>query len=250
MWTQTLAQVLCRGGWATAFAMSVAACSVVTYQPVSGLSRPTAISAERRNFEGRRMVLRCLPGGYLDPRDTQRLCARVQALFAGQGAEVQMALTRAGTELGGPPAQAGAVDLVLELRSRLLHEERNVWLSILSGLSLTLIPAISSFSFAQDVVVLDADGFQLASETLEGRFVTYFGAGVWSVNKVLDLLVREEDEHLTGDTAKTDFSKDFYRQLSQIALNAHLRARVMRAFDEPPRPNAPPRPPLSSAAPR
>lgn len=215
-----------------ALSAPAAGCSVVTYHPVSGLQRPTAISVETSNLSGTRMLVRCLPSEALQQKAAQRLCERVRTLFANQGADVHTTMSRS-------PAQDEAAakderpDLVVEMRARLLHVDRHPWLAILSGLTLTLIPSIGGFTFAQDVVVLDGDGFQLASETLQGRFVSYFGVGVWAVNKTLDLLVRPDEEELTGDAAHRDFSADFYRQMSQVAFNARMRAQVMRAFEPP-----------------
>jgi hypothetical protein len=101
-------------------------------------------------------------------------------------------------------------------------------------MTLTLVPAITEFTFAQEVTILDSSGFQLASDTLQGRFVRYCGVGLWAVNSALDLLVRSDAEELTGDAPKKDFSRDFHGQLSQLAFNARMRSLVMRGFEEPP----------------
>jgi hypothetical protein len=121
-------------------------------------------------------------------------------------------------------------DLTIEVRSRLLHQGNNKLLLILSVATLTLVPTISEFTFAQEVTIRDRDGFVLAADTMQGRFLHYFGLGIWGVNAALDFLVRDKDEQITGGQAQREFSQDFYRQISQLAFDAHMRARVLRGF--------------------
>lgn len=220
-------------------AMLASGC-VTVYQPLVSLQRPVAVDPQLANFEGQRVLVRCIPGDYLQPSDAVQLCRSVRTLFANQGAQVDVEVPRPGAsaldEQEGPKA-----DLIIDLKARLVHEENNGLLWTLSGLTFTLVPAITEFTFAQEVTILDSSGFQLASDTLQGRFVRYFGAGLWAVNGVLDLFVRSDAEDLTGDAAKKDFSRDFYGQLSQLAFNARMRSWVMRGFEEPPRaPASPP----------
>lgn len=205
---------------------------VTVYQPLVSLQRPVAVDPQLANFEGQRMLVRCIPGDYLQPGDADQLCRNVRSLFTKQGAQVEVEVPRPGAsardEQGGPKA-----DLIIHLKARLVHEENSAILWTLSGLTLTLVPAITEFTFAQDVTILDSSGFQLASATLQGRFVRYCGIGLWAVNSALDLLVRPEAEELTGDAPKKDFSRDFHGQLSQLAFNARMRSSVMRGFEEP-----------------
>jgi hypothetical protein len=70
----------------------------------------------------------------------------------------------------------------------------------------------------------------LASDSLQGRFINYFGFGIWAVNSTLDFLVRSPEEKLTGKQANQEFSRDFYRQISQLAFDAHMRSLVLRGF--------------------
>ncbi|HVG63319.1 MAG TPA: hypothetical protein VNA24_32440 [Hyalangium sp.] len=207
---------------------------VTVYQPLVSLQRPVVVDPRIANFEGQRMLVRCIPGDYLEPGDADQLCRNVRSLFTKQGAQVEVEVPRAGMsargEQDGPKA-----DLIIDLRARLVHEESSALMGVVSGLTLTLVPSISEFTFAQDVTIRDSSGFQLASDTLQGRFIRYNGIGVWAVNSALDLLVRSDEEELTGDAPKKDFSRDFHRQLSQLAFNAHMRSWVMRGFEEPPR---------------
>jgi hypothetical protein len=70
--------------------------------------------------------------------------------------------------------------------------------------------------------------------------VKYFGFGVWAVNGALDFLVRADDEKLTGKQAEQEFTRDYYRQVSQLTFDAHMRSLVLRGFQpEPARPSPP-----------
>ncbi|MDY7226590.1 hypothetical protein [Hyalangium rubrum] len=207
---------------------------VTVYQPLVSLQRPVVVDPRVANFEGQRMLVRCIPGDYLQPDDAEQLCRNVRSLFANQGAEVEVEVPRAGRstrdDQGGKKP-----DLIIDLKARLVHEENSALLWALSGLTLTLVPAITESTFSQEITIRDSSGFLLASDTLQGRFVRYCGVGLWAVNGTLDLLVRSDEEDLTGDAPKKDFSKDFHGQLSQLAFNARMRSWVMRGFEEPPR---------------
>jgi len=214
----------------TLLAMLCSGC-VTVYQPLVSLQRPVVVDPRVANFEGQRILVRCIPGDYLKPTDALQLCRNVRSLFTHQGAQVETEVPRpgsAGDEEGGPKA-----DLIIDLRARLVHEESSALLSVASVMTFTLVPSISEFTFAQDVTIRDSSGFQLASDTLQGRFVRYNGVGIWAVNNALDLLVRSDEEDLTGDAAKKDFSRDFHKQLSQLAFNARMRSLVMSGFEEP-----------------
>lgn len=213
---------------------------VTVYQPLVSLQRPVVVDPQVANFEGQRLLIRCIPGDYLAPSDADQLCRNARSLFTKQGAQVEVEVPRAG--LSGREEQEGAKpDLIIEMKARLVHEENSGLLWTLSTLTFTLVPAITDFTFAQDVVIRDSSGFLLASDTFQGRFVRYTGVGIWAVNKSLDLLVRSDEDELTGDAQKKDFSRDFHGQLSQLAFNARMRSLVMRGFEAPPQVPAPER---------
>jgi hypothetical protein len=214
--------------WLLAFMLS--GCVTTVYQPLVSLQRPFIIDPQVANFEGQRLLLRCVPGDYLGWEESQLLCQRLRTLFTTQGAQVEAGGSYGGRSGGGEEG-AARPDLIIDLRSRLLHEDNSPFLWLLSGLTLTLVPAITEYSFSQDVTIRDSSGFLLASDNLQARFVRYSGFSVWAVNGVLDLLVRPEAEKLGGDTASRDFSRDFYGQISQLAFNAHTRSVVMRGFE-------------------
>lgn len=205
---------------------------ITVYQPLVSLQRPVAVDSQVANFEGTRLLVRCIPSDELPPPDAAVLCQNVSVLFRNQGAEVEMQVPREGSSSRAKD-DAGAVDLVVDLRTRLLHEEDSTLLWVLYGVTMTLAPAITEQSFAQDVTIRDAGGSLLASDSLKARFVRYFGFGVWSVNWVADVLVRSEADEITGDGAKQDFSRDLYGQLSQLVFNAQVRSRVLRGFERP-----------------
>ena len=203
---------------------------VTVYQPLVTLQRPAVINPELANFEGLTLMVRCLPTDYTDSGDSEALCQNVRTLFANQGAKVEVEVPESDLPLRNP-ADAKA-DLVIELSSRRLHYENSALLWTLFYATATLIPAVTEATFAQDVVIRDTDGFLLASEVLQGRFIRYIGLGFWGINKLMDLIVRTPEEQLTGDQAKVDFSRDYYAHLSQLALQGRMRAMVLRSFEQ------------------
>jgi hypothetical protein len=202
---------------------------VTVYQPLVSLQRPVVVDPQIANFEGQRILVRCIPGDYLQPDDAAQLCRNVRSLFTRQGAQVEVEVPRAGVS-ARDEQEAAKADLIIELKARLVHEEDSALLRTLSVLTFTLVPAITDSTFAQEVIIRDSSGFQLAADTFQGRFVRYTGVGLWAVNSALDLLVRSDAEELTGDAPKKDFSRDFHGQLSQLAFNARMRSLVMRGF--------------------
>jgi hypothetical protein len=214
-------------------AFALFGCVTTTYQPLVSLQRPIVVDPHVANFEGLRMLVRCVPGEALAPSDAELLCRRLRSLFQNQGAEVEVDVPRGGVSARAEEA-GSKPHLIVDLKARALHEQDSKLLWILSALTLTLVPAVTEYTFAQDVTIRDTEGFVLATDSLQGRFVRYFGFGVWAVNGALDLVVRSEPEQLTGDGAQKEFSRDFYGQLSQLAFNAHMRSVVLRGFaDEP-----------------
>ncbi|WP_152621861.1 hypothetical protein [Archangium violaceum] len=228
-------------GWVLLCGALLSGCVTTTvYQPLSALQRPAIVDPQLANFEGMRLLVRCVPGDYIEASDADLLCRKVGSLFRNQGARVETDVPRNGRssrnlQEGTPP------DLVVNLSSRLLHKESSGPLWALTVLTLTIVPAYTEYSVAQDVTIRDSSGFLLASDSLKARFIEYFGAGVWGVNWVLDAVVRPPEEEITGDAAAKDFSRDFYAQLSQLAFNARVRADVLRSFEPRPQSGSNPR---------
>ncbi|MCY1080768.1 hypothetical protein [Archangium lansingense] len=207
---------------------------VTVYQPLSSLQRPAIVDPQLANFEGMRLLVRCIPGDYLKVPAAELLCRRVGALFRNQGAKVETDVPRHGRS-SRSLEESAQPDLVVDLSSRLLHKESSGPLWALTVLTATIVPAYTEYSVAQDVTIRDASGFLLASDSLKARFIEYFGAGIWGVNWALDTLVRPPEEELSGDAPARDFSRDFYAQLSQLAFNARVRSDVLRSFEPLPR---------------
>lgn len=223
-------------------AAAMSAC-VTVYQPVTTLQRPVTVDPGLPNLEGLNLLVRCVPSGDgADQGESEELCQNMQQLYSNQGARVE---TEVPEEEGGGATKGGfedwgekaKPDLVIELRARRLHWENSPVLWALCYASLTLVPAITEATFAQDVSIRDADGFLLIQDTLQARFIRYFGLGFWAVNGLLDLLVRPKGQGLVGNNHKTDFSRDFHGQMSQLAFHARMRERVLKSFEpEPVRP--------------
>jgi hypothetical protein len=117
--------------------------------------------------------------------------------------------------------------LRLEVRSRQVHEASPAlsWAAMIASFS--IVPALSEFTFAQDVVVRSGSGALLASETLEGRITHWYGFGAWASTQLLDWTVRAKEDEVVGGGADRILSQDLYRQLSQIVFDAKLQARVL-----------------------
>jgi len=204
---------------------------VTVYEPLLGLQRPVVVDMNAPNFEGQKILVRCLPNDHLSPQDMDILCSRTRGVLANQGAEVETSVPRrSGSRAADREEGAAPADLIIELSGRLLHEDNVPILWILSYLSLTLVPAITEFTFAQDVSIRDQEGSLLIADSLQGRIIQYFGAGVWAVNAALDMAVRKEDEKINEDVSKKDLSRDLFGQISQLAFHAKTRARVLRGF--------------------
>ena len=212
---------------------------VTVYQPLTGLQRPVAIDRATDNFAGQNLLLRCLPADDVSPsagrENAQKLCGKVSALFSGQGAQVDLAQTGSGAFSMAPITGTARPDLVIELRTRQLHAANPPFMWALCIMTCSVVPAYREATHAIDVSIRDADGFELASESYQARFVEYVGGGIWVVNRALDYTVREENEQVLG-SAQKDFSRDLYQQLTQLAFNARVRAAVLRSFE----PKSPP----------
>jgi hypothetical protein len=217
--------------------LGLSGCTVTVYQPLTGLQRPRVVDPSVANFEGRRVLVRCHPGEYLNVSSSRQLCRAVATAFRNQGAAVEFEVPRPGR--GSAREGEGRPDLVIDLRSRLLHQDESNLQWILSYFTLTLFPTSTEFTFAQDVTIRDPEGVLLVADTLQARFIRSFGAGVWAVNWALDHAVRKEEDKLSGDAAKRDFSRDFYGQLSQLAFNAQMRSWVLNGLEGRPAPSEP-----------
>lgn len=242
-----------RAAWLSWLVAAASSSGCVTvYQPLVALQRPVAIDPQVANFQGLRLMVRCISDENLKPSQADRLCRNVGTLFTNQGATVDLEVPRGNASAAREPRaklDAGASakpDLVMELKSRLLHEENSALLWVLSIASATLLPAITDTSISQDVTIRDSDGFLLVADALQARFVRYFSVAVWAVNGVLDLLVREPSDRVTGNSVNKEVSKDLYGQLSQLVLHARLRSEVLGGFANRPTP-APPASPASQA---
>jgi len=187
--------------------MMIAALSggcVDVYQPMSGLHRPIAIDPGYANFEDLDVSLRCLSGPALDSTDAGTLCRRVSRLFENQGARVTV---RTGAEAPVDDAPAGderaaaearpRAALSIEIAARVVNRESTHYL---------FVEYLSDYTVAQDITIRDETGFLLVRDTLTGRFVTRVGF---------------------FSDAEEQFSGDFYGQMSQLALNAAVRRRVL-----------------------
>jgi hypothetical protein len=215
---------------------------MTVYQPMMSLQRPVAVDPQDPNFKGQRLLVRCIPGEWADPGESQTLCQNVSTLFSNQGAKVDVEIpgetfgeddeheapaVRAAQKARAPPSRP---DLIIELSARRLAYDNTGLNWFLCWATLTLIPAVTDVTFAQDVVVKDADGFLLVQDSLQARFIRYFGFGVWAINGLADLIVRSKEEKLLGDAPRRDFSHDFHEHLSQLALTATVRERVLHNF--------------------
>ncbi len=209
---------------------------VTVYQPVAALQRPVTVDPAAKNFDGVHLLVRCIPSGDgADHGESEDLCNNMNALYTNQGAKVDIEIPD--EEGGGVTRAEGAdaptekPDLIIELKARRIHSENSPILWFLCYASATLIPAITEATFAQEVSIRDADGFVLVNDTLQARFIRYFGLAYWAVNGLLDLIVRPKGEGLIGNNHKTDFSRDFHGQMSQLAFHATMRAKVLKSFE-------------------
>ena len=89
----------------------VGAGCITIYHPLTSLQRPTVIDPTLRNFDGLRLEVRCFSGGALDDKSADRLCSRVEQLFANQGAEVSIWSERGGRVCDRLGIGAGHVSL-------------------------------------------------------------------------------------------------------------------------------------------
>lgn len=200
---------------------------VTLYQPQRTVHGPVVIERSPKNFEGLRVLVRChaherhLPAG-----DARKLCGRIARDLEAQGAETEWVVpSRRGVE--EVPFGGEGADLTVVIESRIDHERDYALSACCSACTCTILPVVSEQSFSQRVAVYGRDRSVLTEDILRERFVEYFGCGVYSLNWLLDWLVRDEDSHLSGEAPRKRFAEDFYGQIRQLAFNARVRAEVL-----------------------
>ncbi len=179
---------------------------VDVYQPMTGLHRPIAIDIGYTNFADLDLRVRCRASAAMDASQAGELCRRVARLFENQGARVEVLrdgappiddAEEAAAEGETPKAPRAA--LSIEIAGREIRRDTT-----------TIIPwaweHTSDYTIAQDISIRDESGFLLAADTFVFRFVSRIGF---------------------FSDAEEQFSADFYGQLSQLALNAKVRRRVL-----------------------
>lgn len=179
-----------------------------------------------QNLVGVGLTVRCFSGELLSIQEAGALCSKVGALFELQGAEVSLVL--GAQPPSEPPSAELRTQLTVELRARELSASNDPLRWAACYASYSIIPAMTEQSFAQDVVVRDADGFLLAEASLQGRVVRYVGLGAWAGNTAMNYLVREEEDRILPETASEHLSEDLYRQLSQLVYNAKVQSELLR----------------------
>ena len=94
---------------------------VTVYEPLLGLQRPVVVNLNAPNFEGQRILVRCLPSDHLPAQDMEYLCRRVRNILQKQGAEVEITVPR-GARSRAVEREEGVAppDLMIELSGRLL----------------------------------------------------------------------------------------------------------------------------------
>jgi hypothetical protein len=164
--------------------LALSGCTTTTYQPLVSLLRPFILDPQVAIFVGLRVLVRCITSEHFGASAARPLCRRIANLFTGLGAKVESEVPRLGFSQGlGAAADKPEArpDMVIEIRSRLLHQDNsNTLLWIASFMTYTLVPAITDSTVAVDVTIRDADGFLLVSDSLQARFIQYFGFGMWA----------------------------------------------------------------------
>ncbi|MBL8918678.1 MAG: hypothetical protein JNJ54_07470 [Myxococcaceae bacterium] len=206
---------------------------VTVYQPLVGLQRPIAVDPQApNNFSATRVLVRCHPAEGVEP---DVLCRNLRSSLSKQGAQVTTEVVRPSGKVSSSAQSEAAPQFVIDVTSKLVHQKDEPLLQLLNIVSLTLVPAISETTYGQEFRIRDAQGFVLAQQSFQERFVQSFGLGVWVLNGLIDLLIRPKSEQVTGDGYKEEFTRDLHGHLAQLLHNAKVRARVMNSFvTEPP----------------
>lgn len=207
---------------------------VNVYQPLVGLQNPVVVDTQSPNFAGLHVVVRCVPEDFLDERDAGILCTRMEELFVAQGATVKTisAKTKAADEEEeGEPTEVEAPlpedTITVELRAKKVNADTSALLWVFSILTVSLVPAMSEYTYVQEVVVRDRRGVRLASAELKGRLVRYYGLGAWAGTRLTNLIFRDDEEDITNRAFRQGISNDLYGQVSQMVFNARMRQRVL-----------------------
>ncbi len=209
---------------------------VTVYQPQRAIHRPVVIERAATNFAGLRVLVRCnAHKEFLPVSKASLLCGKLAQDLEQQGATTEWVVPY-GASFVEPPAFEGAgADLTIEIESKIEHQYAYPLAVCLSCYTCTTLPTIEEQTFSQRVVVIGRDRSVLAEELFRERFVQYGGWGVWSLNYLLDWLVRDESQALSGDAGKKDFTRDFYGQIRQLAFNARVRGEILGLINTPKR---------------
>ena len=229
------------------FATVVTSGCVTLYEPMGSLQRPTLLNPADPTFAGSRILLRCLPGEDLPAGDAEKVCRNLSQSLRNQGADTETIVPRALDEGQGRLAFDGVgADFTIEVGSKTEHRYDHPALAIFTVFTFTAIPSVEEETYAQEITVRGKNQVVLASDTMRARFVTYTGCLVWSINWLLDTAFRDDDDDLTGDIGKQTFSRDFYRQVSQLAWNARVRSDVLGLTSPTVRQASPPPSPIAA----
>lgn len=214
-------------------ALAMTGC-VTVYQPLVGLQRPIAVDPQAPdNFSATRVLVRCHPA---EGVEADVLCRNLRSSLSKQGAQVTTEVVRPSGKISASAQSEAAPQFVIDVTSKLVHQKDEPLLQLLNIVSLTLVPAISETTYGQEFRIRDAQGFVLAQQSFQERFVQSFGLGVWVLNGLIDLLIRPKSEQVTGDGYKEEFTRDLHGHLAQLLHNAKVRARVMNSFVAEPEP--------------
>jgi hypothetical protein len=215
-----------RTGWVLV-GLAMTGC-VTVYQPLVGLQRPIAVDPQSpENFTATRVLVRCHPA---DGVEADVLCRNLRSSLSKQGAQVTTEVVRPSGKIAASAQSDTPPQFVIDVTSKLVHHKDEPLLQVLNILSLTLVPAITETTYGQEFRIRDAQGFVLAQQSYQERFVQSFGLGVWALNGLIDLLIRPKSEQVTGDGYKEEFTRDLHGHLAQLLHNAKVRARVMNSF--------------------
>lgn len=218
-----------------AFAVLACVCfgsgCVTVYQPLVGLQQPIAIDPQDPgNFVATSVLVRCHSS---EGVEADVLCRNVRSSLSKQGATVATEVVK--------PQRASSTEkrevvpqYIIDVTSKVLHHEQSALMTLLCIASFTLVPAVADATYAQELTIRDSQGFLLAKDILQSRFIESFGLGVWAVNGLVDLIARPKNEQVTGDRYKEDFTRDFHGRLSQALHNAKVKTRVLESFSVAP----------------
>ncbi|MCP4500562.1 MAG: hypothetical protein GY822_11435 [Deltaproteobacteria bacterium] len=202
--------------------------TVTIYQPQKAIHRPVVIQQTPDNFHGVRILVRCnAHKDFLPPEDASKLCNGIATDFRRQGAESETVVPTGKNFIQGEVFDGKIPDFTVEIDSKIDHEYDYPLTLMASVLTLTMVPTVAEQTFSQRVAVFGKDGSVLTEEVFRERFIEYGGIGVWSINYLMDWLIRSDDNALSGDAAKEDFTRDFYGQIRQMTFNARIRSEVL-----------------------